>query len=425
MIRRFCLYGFLKNQRYFEPFIILAFLEKGLSFLDIGILVGFREVCTTVLEVPSGAVADIFGRRRCMILSFCSYILAFIIFAMASHLFILFIAMLFYALGDAFRTGTHKAMIFEWLRLENRLEERTRIYGFTRSWSKIGSAISALLAAVMVLMGGNYSIIFWFSIPPYVVNLVNFWGYPSSLDGSQTRETSLSCAFSLTKEALQQASTKPRLRRLFMESMLLEGVFKVVKDYLQPVLQGLALSLPLLATLSIAGKPLDGPQRSALIIGVVFFLYFLLTSWASRLAHLAAHKLGGNEPLVKRLWQINLLVFVMIFIALRGNSAYLAVVGFISLGIIQNFFRPAHISRFDACSSPQMGATILSIESQAKSLAAAFFAPLVGWFVDRQTGNEQTDLASFGAVACLGILASLALVVINILTQDSRADINE
>ena len=45
MLFKFSMYGFLKNQRYFEPFLILAFRAKGLSFFQIGILIAFREVC--------------------------------------------------------------------------------------------------------------------------------------------------------------------------------------------------------------------------------------------------------------------------------------------------------------------------------------------------------------------------------------------
>ena len=36
MLFRFSLYGFLKNQRYFEPFLVLVFLEKGLRRADHG-----------------------------------------------------------------------------------------------------------------------------------------------------------------------------------------------------------------------------------------------------------------------------------------------------------------------------------------------------------------------------------------------------
>ncbi|MEE9435982.1 MAG: hypothetical protein V3V37_04805, partial [Candidatus Adiutricales bacterium] len=70
LIFRFSLYGFLKNQQYYDPFIVLVFLEKGLSFFMIGLLIGFREICINIMEIPSGAMADMFGRRRSMILAF-------------------------------------------------------------------------------------------------------------------------------------------------------------------------------------------------------------------------------------------------------------------------------------------------------------------------------------------------------------------
>ena len=136
MLFRFSLYGFLKNQRYFEPFLVLIFLEKGLSFFLIGLLIGFREVAVNLLEIPSGAIADLFGRRKSMILSFVAYIASFAVFGLARNIGLLFVAMSLFAVGEAFRTGTHKAMIFTWLRLQDRTDERTKVYGYTRSWSK-------------------------------------------------------------------------------------------------------------------------------------------------------------------------------------------------------------------------------------------------------------------------------------------------
>jgi len=61
MIKRFSLYGFLKNQKYYEPFIILFFLELGLSFTQIGFLTAFRELCINITEIPSGALAEFVG----------------------------------------------------------------------------------------------------------------------------------------------------------------------------------------------------------------------------------------------------------------------------------------------------------------------------------------------------------------------------
>jgi MFS family permease len=84
MIKRFSLYGFLKNQRYFEPFIILFFLQEGLSFTGIGFLIAFRVGMINLMEIPTGAVADLFGRRRSMMFSFIAYIVSFLIFGFSS-----------------------------------------------------------------------------------------------------------------------------------------------------------------------------------------------------------------------------------------------------------------------------------------------------------------------------------------------------
>ncbi len=75
---RFCLYGFFKNLRFFEVFLILFFLEKGLSFFAIGTLYAAREITVNLFEIPSGVIADSFGRRRTMILSFGFYIISFV-----------------------------------------------------------------------------------------------------------------------------------------------------------------------------------------------------------------------------------------------------------------------------------------------------------------------------------------------------------
>ena len=66
---KFCMYGFLKNLRFFEPFLILFFVEQGLSFLQIGTLYAIREIATNLLEIPTGIIADALGRRRTLIRS--------------------------------------------------------------------------------------------------------------------------------------------------------------------------------------------------------------------------------------------------------------------------------------------------------------------------------------------------------------------
>ena len=167
---------FSRTLKYYEPFLILAYRDKGLSFFQIGILIGFWGICINLFEVPSGAIADLYRRRRSMIFSFSSYIVSFLLFGWSRSLIMLSGAMFLFALGEAFRTGTHKAMIFDWLRLRGKSDEKTKVYGYTQSWSKVGSAVSVLIAGALMFYTGNYSHIFWLSTIILMSSILSiFW----------------------------------------------------------------------------------------------------------------------------------------------------------------------------------------------------------------------------------------------------------
>jgi MFS family permease len=147
MFYRFSLYGFLKNLRFFDPFILLIFRSYGLTFLQIGILYSIRDVATNILEIPTGVVADSFGRRRAMVAAFLSYIASFMIFYFLKDFLFLSLAMVLFAFGEAFRSGTHKALILEYLKVQGISDLKVAYYGLTRSASQLGSAVNALIAA--------------------------------------------------------------------------------------------------------------------------------------------------------------------------------------------------------------------------------------------------------------------------------------
>ena len=118
MYLKFRLYGFLKNLRFFDPFIILFFIDAGLTFLSIGLLYAIREIFINVFELPTGFLADTFGRRKSMVLSFSFCLVAFLIFYLFPGFWFYALAMVFLAAGEAFRSGTHKAMILDYLKLK-------------------------------------------------------------------------------------------------------------------------------------------------------------------------------------------------------------------------------------------------------------------------------------------------------------------
>ena len=401
MIRRFSLYGFLKNQRYFEPFIILFFLQQGLSFTQIGFLIAFRELFINLIEIPSGAIADLYGRRRSMIIAFVSYVISFAIFGFSHDYWHFFIAMFFFAVGEAFRTGTHKAMIFTWLRIEGRLDEKTRVYGYTRSWSKFGSAVSTVLAVAFVLLTNNYTYVFFFAIIPYIAGLINLMTYPKELEGQPSEKVGIRDIVVHLWECIRAAAVTGRLRRLIVESMSFEGVYKAVADYLQPIVKNMALLLPIFIAWGET-------RRSAIMIGVVYVILYLISAYASRNSYRLTGYAGGEEKSSRLLWKTVFVLYITLIPLLLFGYYYAAVIGFIALALIQNFWRPVLISRFDAFASETKGATVLSIESQAKSVSTMIIAPILGMAVDftrgQNLGGEFWPVAAIAAVIALLIL---------------------
>ncbi len=402
MIGRFSLYGFLKNQRYFEPFIVLFFLQKGLSFTQIGFLVALRELSINIMEIPSGAVADLYGRRRCMIISFASYILSFILFGSGVAYIQFMLAMFLFAVGDAFRTGTHKALIFAWLRLQGRESEKTRVYGYTRSWSKLGSAFSIIVATALVISQNSYDNIFYYSIIPYTIGLINFLFYPEELDRFASQNKGKKSVIKHLYKSFRMTVKNPRLRSLIFESMGFEGIFKASKDYLQPVLKQLALTLPILVSI-------ESTRRSAMVVGCVYFVLYLMSALGSRLSFKLSEFKGGEERSSYFLWKVSFFLYLSMIPFLIFRLYSLAIVTFVGLYLTQNFWRPILISRFDAFAGESHGATILSIESQAKSLSTMVVAPLLGVVVDFLKANSS--MGEFWPVGVIGAIAGFTILL--------------
>lgn len=364
------------------------------------------------LEIPSGVVADSWGRRGCMIFSFFAYIASFLLFGLAPHWIWFFPAMVLYGIGDSFRTGTHKAMIFEWLRLQGREEEKTRVYGITRSWSKFGSAASAIFAAIFVLVTGDYRMIFLFATIPYVLNIINFLGYPKSLDGTHTHPTKKPSLSGIAKDAMASVKNTLKLRplrRLTFESMAWGGVLQAVRDYLQPALA--ALFIVATWTTVNSQDPYGSAQQNpgvVILIALVYTLMFLASGWASRSAHRWVSKFGTEANAARRLWLWNLALYItLIGFDLWGSTAVVALV-LIALLILQNVWRPILISRFDQYADPAKGATVLSIESQSQRFATFFVAPLVGWSIDHVA--TQGLPGSFWPIGLVGAMAAFAIL---------------
>lgn len=281
-----------------------------------------------------------------------------------------------FAVADAFRTGTHKAMIFEYLKIKGWEDQKVYYYGHTRSYSQLGSAFSAIIAAGLVFYTKSYASIFLYSTIPYILDLLLMISYPKELDGDIIHEKNkLFKTFKLTLKDFILSFQNKRILKTMASISLFSSYYKVVKDYLQPIIQTLVLSLPILVSYELN-------QRSALVIGMIYFIIFLLTTVAAR----SAGKISEKFSHLGRALNISLLTGFSIGIVSSllyiGSFTLLAIIIFIGIYMVENIRKPMGIAYITEELNSNILASVLSAQSQADTLIAALLAPVFGLVAD-------------------------------------------
>ncbi len=372
---KFCFYGFLKNLRFFDAFFILYLLEKQLSFTQIGVLYAIREIVTNISEVPSGIVADAYGRRNSLLASFLIYIFSFVIFYVSGEFGIFAAAFLLYGIAEAFRSGTHKGMIIDYLAVKGWETQKIDYYGHTRSWSQLGSAISALVAGLIVFYSGSYANIFLYSIVPYLLNFLLLISYPKYLNGTERQQNSHWCKEMLTLvKSFFQALKKTEVLQIINTTAVHSAFLKAVKDYIQPLIVSIAALLPILGYV-------DTEKKNGAVIGVIYFVIYMLTSLASKTS---SHFVGKNKKAIS---------FVTLFIGFLfgifcGIFYYFefwpfSLLAFIGIFIIENVRIPI-LTGFVSDQVPNKNLTsVLSALSLWETMVTAAIAVFVGVVSDK------------------------------------------
>ena len=399
MFPRFAAYGFLKNLRFFDPFIILIFREAGLSFLQIGLLYAIRDVAANLLEIPTGIFADAFGRRKAMVMAFIAYLLSFGIFYLFATFPLYAFAMILFAFGEAFRSGTHKALILQHLKMTGREHLKVAYYGRTRSFSQLGSALNALIAAALVFYTGEYRIMFLAATIPYSLDLLNMLSYPKALDGD-LQEIPLKDIFSQTKKTLHDFGgifANRLTMRSLLNSALFGALFKSTKDYLQPILESFALSLPILLLVTDV-------QRGAVIIGVVYFFIYLATSYASRSAAGFSNQFQSLGRAINRSFLLGAGLLFVAGYATWQNLTILSIGIFLLFYALRSLRRPLNVAYISDQIESRVMASGLSVEAQLMTLFSAMLAPLLGLLADHVGIGVALTIFGAGTLSLYGFV---------------------
>ena len=102
--------------RFFIPVLALFYIASKVSFTEFSIIMSVFALMTLILEIPSGAIADIIGRKKTLIIARFCYIIEIFLIAFYDGFYIFLIAKVISGIGVSLSSGTDQALLYDTLK---------------------------------------------------------------------------------------------------------------------------------------------------------------------------------------------------------------------------------------------------------------------------------------------------------------------
>ena len=178
-IRLYIAFSLFFNSRFYYPVFTVMYLDYGLTIAQFAILNAAWAATIVAAEVPSGALADVFGRKKLLVFAGLVMILelSLITFAPRENLDLLFILFLFNrilsGLAEAAASGSDEALAYDSLKKEGLEHEWGRVLDVKIRFQSIGFIVTMITGAAI------YD-------PVLVQSFLSLFGYNSEITQDMT-----------------------------------------------------------------------------------------------------------------------------------------------------------------------------------------------------------------------------------------------
>ena len=120
---------FLSNMNMQSSIWVLYLAYCGLHLAQIGLLEGIYHATSIVCEIPSGAAADLWGRKRCMVLSNLCIAVSCVIMLFSKSFGWFAVSFAVQALGNNLNSGSEEALVYDSMKCLGQEEHYMGVYG--------------------------------------------------------------------------------------------------------------------------------------------------------------------------------------------------------------------------------------------------------------------------------------------------------
>jgi MFS family permease len=154
-IRRFIAFRVFFNSRFYYPVFTILFLDFGLTIEEFALLNTVWAITIVCAEVPSGALADIFGRKHLIVTTALLMVvemslLAFVPLGNSSLVFWVFLTnRILSGLAEAMASGADEAIAYDTLAAEGDSDDWPKVLSLQMRLRSIGMIITMTIGALV------------------------------------------------------------------------------------------------------------------------------------------------------------------------------------------------------------------------------------------------------------------------------------
>ena len=344
----------IKLSKWFSlvmPIIVLFYEKQGLGLQDIFILKSVYSIAAVTLEIPSGYLADVWGRRKCLLLGSFLFFFGYLCYSFTDTFAAFLFAELLLGVGQTLVNGADSALLYDttaqykeehlYLRYEGRI---TMIGNFAEAFAGIFGGLLAV-----------YSLRF----PFYGQAAIAFIGIPASIalkevNRSKQIQNPLTEIIRIIKYSL---ITNKRLCCNIMYSGIIGAATLMMAWFVQPVLMYL--------------------KTPVSWFGVIWTVLNLVVGFAALYSDRVDRYLGP-----KKMGSLILLFIVGGYVTLAFNLTYVGLAILFVFYIFRGFATPILKGYINQMTISEMRATVLSIRNFIIRLMFAAISPFLGWLND-------------------------------------------
>ncbi len=373
---------FLSWTHLISSVLIPFFREWGrLSFTTILVLQAWFMFWSFLLEVPTGAVADRFGRRISIAAGGLIAASASLLYASAPRLSVFLAAEWLFACAVTLFSGADEALVYDTLKALGRAEEATRVISRLESFKLAGIVCGALAGGLVAARAGVRAPMLVQALPLGMSGLLalSLAEPPTSEGRDRSSSTSYAAVLLGGMDYLRRNS---KLLGLVLDMVFNSMVAWLILWLYQPQLQ--RVGIPLAAF---------GAVHAGMSLAQITLL-----ARVDRLEGL----LGGR----RRLWRVTSLIPALCYFGLSFTISPALSIGLILLTSACGLARPPLFSgEFNKLIPSERRATVLSAISAARTLCIGLIYPAIGAILDRSLPWTFLLLGFLGLAAAIGAAA--------------------